>query len=368
VDDVELEELFRGGLQRRADEVDTAVDLLGLARAGTRGQRRRRWAVGGVAGVAAAALVTAVVLQDPSTPERPGGDDDTAVVDEGSQQPLPNDWRVETWHGLSVEVPADWGWGTAPMAMSFDRQSRLLCGGPGAMVRADGKKFVNPERGIPWVGRPVMLSDDCLGGTYPAPVTPYVWLGADLPVGTVDVGDGYTQETVGVAGTTVTVATRDADLRQRILGSAGPTASGCAPSLVDAPVVESMLMEGLRDPSSARVCAYRRERGAAAWDLVYATTLDAQDAAAYHAQVYDGGREWSPDFCEATLDERVLVTIVGKDPYGGGELTQDTVIDPRCEEVSGSPGMVSPLSPAGMKAWSRNGAQASLNSFNGWLG
>jgi hypothetical protein len=235
------------------------------------------------------------------------------------------------------------------------------------MVRADGKRLINPEEATPWVGRPVMLSDLCLSGDYRNPVAPYVWLGAALPPGTVDVGSGFTQETVEVEGTTLTVATDDSGLRRRILDSAR-SAEECEPRLGSAPAVESMLTEGLRDARSAQVCAYRREEGAASWELVYATTLDAAAASAYHRQVYDGGIESSPDFCEESGDERVLITLTGDDPYGSEEVSQATVVDPACREVSGSPGMVSPLSDRGMDAWSRNGVTAVLHAFIGMLG
>ena len=36
-----------------------------------------------------------------------------------------------------------------------------LCGGPGAMVPANGRKKVNSDASAPWVGRPIMLSDAC---------------------------------------------------------------------------------------------------------------------------------------------------------------------------------------------------------------
>ena len=109
-DDTSLEEAFRTGLQRRADDVDTAVDLLGPARSAAAGRRRRAWVAGSV-GLAAAALVTAAVVQSVGDePER-----GTPVADAPSE-PLPTEWRTEAWHGLQVEVPADWGWGGAPDA------------------------------------------------------------------------------------------------------------------------------------------------------------------------------------------------------------------------------------------------------------
>jgi hypothetical protein len=365
--DDQLAEAFRAGLQHRADVVDTSAPVVAAARSTVRRRRRGRWAAGLAAAGTAAALVTAVVVQG-SGGDGPRERDDGQVVDEGpSPEPPAIEWRAESWHGLTVDVPADWGWGTAPITMSFDPQSRLLCGGPGHLVRADGKKLVNPERDTPWVGRPVMLSDDCLGEPYPPPVAPYVWLGAALPPGTMDVGNGFSQETVEVNGTTLTVATDDPALSRLILDSAR-SADGCEAHLDSEPAVELMLTEGLRDPSSAQVCAYRRGADGSSWDLVYATTLGPEEAAAYHAQVYDGGFESSPRFCDEGADERVLVTITGDDPFGADEVSQATLVAPACNEVQGSPGMVTPLSDAGMEAWSSNGAQAALHAFIGILG
>jgi hypothetical protein len=363
-DETRLEDAFRAGLQRRAEDVDTNIDLLGPATKAARGRRRRTWVAGSV-GLAAAALVTAVVVQNVGTDT----DQDAVGRPEADRpgEPLPTEWRTETWRGVQVEVPADWGWGTAPTTMSFDPQTALLCGGPGALVGADGGHQVNPVRDEPWVGRPVMASDDCLAPPYPAPEAPYVWLGAALEPGSVDVGAGYTQETIEVDGTTLTVATADRALRQRILDSATPI-EACAAALEDAPVVDSMLTEGLREPSSAQVCAYRREQGARSWDLVYATTLGEEDAATYHAEVYDGGFESSPEFCGEGADERVLITITGDDPYGGSEVSQATVVDPACREVQGSPGMVTPLSEAGMEVWSQNGLKVTLHALIGPMG
>jgi hypothetical protein len=344
-EDTGLEEAFRAGLEHRAAEVDTSVDVLAPALTAARAQRRRRRVAGGAAGLAAAVLVTAVVVQNTGGADGPDG---VTVLDD--QEPLPTRWRVEAWHGLQVEVPADWAWGSAPLESAGEM---LRCGGPD-----------DPQ---PYVGRPVMASDVCMMMKHFEPTQPYVWLGADEEPGTKDVGHGLVQKTVEVQGTTLTVAARSQGLIDHVIDSAAPV-STCRASLDEAPEVESMLTEGLRDPSSARVCAYRREEGASTWELVYATTLDAAQATTYHSQVYDRGREWAPDFCDTYVAERVLVTIVGDDPYGNTEVTQDTVVDPQCGEVSGSPGMVSPLSAKGMRAWSQNGAQVSLYGLIGPMG
>lgn len=345
-DETRLEDAFRTGLQRRADDVDTTVDLLGPATTAARGRRRRRYVVTGAVGLVAAAVVTAVVVQDTGGSDGPDG---TQVVDREPSEPLPTAWRTETWHGLQVEVPADWTWGSAPIESVGES---LRCGGP--------------DDGQPYVGRPVMASDVCMMMKHHEPTAPYVWLGADLEPGTENLANGLVQTTVEAEGTTLTVASNDSRLTQRIIDSAGPV-DGCAASLPKAPVVDSMLIEGMRNPSSAQVCAYSPSEDSSAYDLVYATILDKKDAATYHSQVYDGGTESSSSFCldKIGIGERVLITISGDDPYGGPEVTQATVVDPGCREVSGSPGMVSPLSNKGMDAWAKDGLPVTLYGLIG---
>ncbi|WP_204835302.1 hypothetical protein [Nocardioides nitrophenolicus] len=119
----------------------------------------------------------------------------------GAEQP---GWRTETWAGLSVDVPVTWEYGAAPARLGG---SLAVCG---------------PVAGV---GRPVPRSDVC--AVYPwlagLPITqPYVWLGADLEPGVVRYEGGLVQETVAAQGTTLTVASPDAALRSRILGSARP--------------------------------------------------------------------------------------------------------------------------------------------------
>jgi hypothetical protein len=343
-DETNLEEAFRAGLQRHAEDVDTTVDLLGPAHAAARGRRRRSWVAGSV-GLAAAALVTAIVVQQTGESDGPNG---TTVLDQGA---LPAQWRTEAWHGLQVEVPADWAWGSAPVESTGES---LRCGGPDADE--------------PYVGRPVMASDVCMMAKHFEPTAPYVWLGADVAPGTEDVGHGLVQTTVEVEGTTLTVAARGQALIDHVIASAGPV-EGCATSIGGEVAVDSMLTEGLRNPRSAQVCAYEPVRNSLNYELVYATTLDRAQASTYHSQVYDGGFESSPEFCDdaAGTGERVLITVTGEDPYGGpgSEVTQATVVDPACREVSGSPGMVSPLSDRGMAAWAVGGLPVTLYGLIG---
>ena len=184
--DTELERAFREGLRQAADRTEVGVPLVARAHAGARTRRRRRWAVVGTVAAVVAVSGTAFAVQSGPDPDRQSADRATTAP---TVAPV-TEWRAESWHGLTVEVPADWGWGTAPRG-----SQRILCGGPGAMVRSDGAQRVNPMADTPWVGRPVMLSDLCLGPPFPTPEAPYVWLGADLEPGIVYLGDDYIQET-----------------------------------------------------------------------------------------------------------------------------------------------------------------------------
>jgi hypothetical protein len=231
-------------------------------------------------------------------------------------------------------------------------------------VRADGRELVNPAGGTPWVGRPIMLSDVCLGEPYPTPEAPYVWLGADVEPGVVELGDGYVQETVETFGTTLTVATDDPALRQQIIDSAQPTV-GCPSRIETAPRVDSMLTEGMGRVDYAQLCAYAR--GGFGFDLTYAVSLDAAAATATHVGVYAGQRQTSPELCDSRA-ELVTIMFVGEDRYGSDPVTQDVVIAPQCQEVQGAPGQVSPLADGAMLPWSRNGLQAVLRTFIGGLG
>jgi hypothetical protein len=351
----ELEQAFRDGLRQAADRVDTTAPLAERAREVARSRRRRRWTAMGAAAASVAVVsgVTIAVLVS--------GGADRRADDPGLTGPAVADWRAESWANLTVDVPADWGWGTAPVVIG---SNVALCGEPGATIAADGTAGVDKDQ--PWVGRPVMTSDVCvLTRDLDTPTAPYVWLGAELRPGTVDLGDGWTQETVEAFGSTLTVATDDPELRRQIIDSARGT-TGCLGRLAEAPTVTEMLIEGIWKVRSAEVCAY--QRGDDGYDLVYATDLDEAAAVATHAGVYAGQRQSSPEFCADSGEEYVVITFTGDDRYGPMQVSQKVVISPECQEVQGAPGQVSPLSDAAMRPWSRNGLQAVLRSFIGMLG
>ena len=342
--DTELERAFREGLRQAAGRTEVGVPLASRAHDGARNRRRRRFAlVGAVAAVVAVAGVTAVVQS---------GDDPDRSSDRTATQPTfapITDWRPESWHGLTVDVPADWGWDTAPIKLAGD-DAPLLCGGSSATT--------------PSVGRPIMLSDACNTSPFPTPEASYVWLGADVEPGTEDLGDGYTQETVEAFGTTLTVASQDPALREHVLDSARAT-TDCEPQLPSRPEVIGMPIEGLDPVHSAQLCAY--QQGDGGFDLVYAATLDEATARSLYAG--DGlGSKAAQDFCASKFPEYVLVRFSGKDAMGTAELTADWVVDPGCQQVEVGPGLVLPLQDSAMTALSQNGLPRVLRAFIGILG
>lgn len=266
--DEELEHLMRSGLAERAGQVDAGVPIR-VAR-----PRSRRWVLPAVAAAAVGVIVAVGALVVPGTNGPvPPTDDRTQVAN----PPAPSGWRLEFWHGVQVSVPPDWGWGGAPSppedlgepASSDD----LFDCGMAAYRTADGRR-VEREDG-PYVGRPVMMTDACSvirDQEFPQPTAPYVWLGAAIDPGTRDLGGGWQQTTIEVGGSTVTVATRDAALREQILATAKPNPGNDCAARISGALASDVTVD---DPSSMSVCAYRRNDRSPGFPLQYATKVDA---------------------------------------------------------------------------------------------
>ena len=177
---------------------------------------------------------------------------------------VPDDWRTESYAGIQVKVPETWAWGGAPFDAAWEPGERLLDCGATAFVVPGSRDYENAPPGTPYVGRPVMLTDACalFDPERPAePSAPYAWLGAPIPVGTVNFDNGYVMETVRVGDSTVSVATRDVDLRRQIIGTARAVDvddNGCQTRLAGPPTVGSVLVEGMGKVSETSVCVYVR--------------------------------------------------------------------------------------------------------------
>ena len=218
---------------------------------------------------ASAAAVLAVVA---TTAVLAGGGDSArdpgpGPADRSTPSTPTSPWRTEHWRDLRVEVPADWGYGGAPMP---SEGGAVACY-PEAMLSPDGEPLEGASAStLGWVGRPLPLTDVCAAvpDGRPAVAAPYVWLGADVEPGTVDLGGGYVQTTVEVNGSLLTVATDDPALAERILDSAG----GGETCLSDTePSAELIRVDADAGPPTAlTLCAYRQPGSTGVADLVYA--------------------------------------------------------------------------------------------------
>ena len=59
------------------------------------------------------------------------------------------EWRTEYWANVAVDVPADWGYGGAPVESAGD----VVACYPEAMAGADGSRLGNQETGDGSVAR-----------------------------------------------------------------------------------------------------------------------------------------------------------------------------------------------------------------------
>jgi hypothetical protein len=317
VNDTELERVLREGLERRAGEADAAVPVAERARAVVRRRHRAGLAVG-LAAASVAAVVVIAALD--STPPPPIPPEDRPVP----AGPENDKWRTEYWADVQVDVPADWAWGGSP--------------------RRSGRHLVTcttVEPGRPYVGRPIAQTDVCFAeqARREAPSAPYVWLGSPVEPGAVDLGEGWTQETVRVGESTLTVATDDGTLRAQILGSIR-TQALCPPRVAERPAGRfDVTREGPGVVVRASVCAYQR-RGETL-DLVFASELGASQVEATVNAV--GEASPSTSRCTST-SEVVILSVDASDPYSGApeklRLHQDVIYDLTCAQVrlgSGDP-------------------------------
>lgn len=315
VDDAELERQMREGLERRALEVDRDAPVVARATGAVRRRHRGALAIGFAAASVAAIGVVAAVSSTPPETEEPG-----AVV----ADPAPGEWRTEYWRDIQVDVPSDWAWGVTPRG---EAGVLTFCGGV-----FDG----------PYVGRPIAQSDLCtnFGSTPPPPTDPYVWLDADLPAGSVDLGEGWVRETVEVGESTVTVAFDDADLRDRVIGSVREQTL-CAARIPEVPAPRrEWTVEGTGRFRDARVCAY--ESGGGGFRLTYASPLQEEALDDTYAALDD-----APDSnrrCKAT-SEIVVVSAVYEDPYAPDRdlwLDHDLVFDMDCGHAAVGESLLAP--------------------------
>ena len=359
MDDRQLHDLVHESLRERAGDVDTSSAAVARVTPSAV-PRRARWVAGGAA-LAVAATVTAVAVLSDTVPLP--GRDPTPLA--GDPVPVPSEWRAESWQGLTVSVPPDWGYGGAPMA------DGVACF-PSAMKAADGSD--QRDESGPYVGRPIAVTDVCVGdvgeGPTADPTAPYVWLGAGVDVGTDDLGDGWVRETVAAYGSTLSVTTDDETLRAQILGSARPTRL-CPAELPGPPepAHTSSIDNILTEAKGLTVCAYHAE-GDGPVTLTYAADRDDIAAEAWLALVR--GRH---DRLRCASDhegfEWVVLRFEGTGDMGDESLFREVVVHlggAGCPRVQMDPGTALVLTPELVEPWATGGIPAVVYGPTGGKG
>lgn len=371
MDEREVEQVLRDGLEARARDADVTAPVVARARAEVAQRRRNR--------VRVSAAAAAVVLVVGGIAVATSGGDDSAdpaapVSTPTPTGPRPADlraWRTEYWQGVAVDVPPDWGYGGAPVESGGDVRACY----PEAMVSVDGDPLQGAgDRG--WVGRPIAVTDVC--AVYPwiehspqeEPAAPYVWLGAAVEPGVVEYANGYVQETVAAEGTTVTVATDDPDLREQILGSVG-AGQLCAAELAAIPDPRTGAASDRRGGLiRAEICAYRRATGSGSgYHLSYAAELDPA-----LAEVAFAAAEQAPPLRRACQEsggpsELVLLHATYNDEFPNDVLDRTGVYRTDCDgSIRLDAGPPRELTPEAVAPWAGNGIAAVVYGPTGGKG
>jgi hypothetical protein len=222
MNDDELEQMFRRSLRQHADDVEDTGGRAAAAHAGVRRRHRIQGIVTSVAvvGLGAPVAILSVLL--------PGSVSTTATV-----KPPVGAWRIESYRGVQLQVPASWGWGSTGTVVG----GKLLSCGARAYTSATSFEDIRPPRqpvaAAEYVGRPT--SDSGCAGSI-ARGASVVWLGSSLPVGATP----QTGVTVSVRGTQrFKITVRDSNVLERraILGSIRPVlvdVNGCSSKIENA--------------------------------------------------------------------------------------------------------------------------------------
>lgn len=210
-------------------------------------------------------------------------------------------WRWESYAGIELQVPGDYGWRTTGSPLYPAWCADIGDGGPPQPGVNRGSGSVVPLIGCP-ADRPV--------DTY----APAVDLGSQVDGSPADHGGGWVSETVEVAGVPVTVSDDDADRRQRILSSVrqvdGLDAHGCPP--------DSLLLEPAARPSGRSLPSAADLTGVAVCRYALAGGLPG------------GTRLPKPILSSSRLDAdqaRGLLRAIRAAPEGGGPDSPSTCSD-----------------------------------------
>jgi hypothetical protein len=274
------EKLFTDSLAQHADDAPTDDHLLSDVHA--RLHRRRTGRAIGTVVLAAAVVATAITATHSLTEMRT----DPQVSRPGPPGP---GWRWESYKTMQVQVPASW---TQYMS------------GP-APCTTFGKTVPSIGRYNDWLGKSGYTCEDAV-----LPLNrrqPYVWFNDVQAPGVKQYDAGWTEETRLVAGTKISVLTKDDALRRRILDSARPITGtdyyGCTPT---APAPQGTGLKTADRITSAGLCEYWRGK------LVAGSNLAAGPAAAFAQRVNNSPEAPPPARAEGcgNVNQRTFVVTL----------------------------------------------------------
>jgi hypothetical protein len=245
--DDELEDAFRRALSDHADDLRDSGGRAVTAHSAVR-RRRRRQALAITAAVAVlvgGAGAWAVVAQP--------GDSGAATATHRTSEGYPRGWRIESYDGIELRVPASWGWGWTPERTDH------------GLAQCHNRRYSKPTSSIeirppaggievePYVGRPLLVRGGCVRSAFTNAA--HVWFGSPLPVGS-DPDTGVTVRVDGLTTFKITVYDGNLAEQQEILHTIRPVvtdSNGCEPEVLPESPGRNL------DPanvSSISVCVY----------------------------------------------------------------------------------------------------------------
>lgn len=356
--DEELARIMRAGLAARAAQ---APDRLSRRPGATR-SGPRLWPLAAAASVVLL-LAVPLAVRWAGTGERPPGQG-PGVLDSPAASPVPADWRVESYGGIQVRVPPEWGWGGAPFTSEWSGSKPLGCGATTAFVVPGSDTYESVDHSTPFVGRPAMMTDACEGYDlrFTTPHVDAVWLDSPIETGTATYEAGMVGETIAVGGRRITVFSRDDSLRRRIIGTAEAfghqDGNGCpATGVSDAEPAPG----GAFEPTSLSVCVYGDLEGERV--LVWSGRRSAAQARAY---VDAFARAAAPDPHPCREPDGGQWVALGVHGAGGGEESRWDVVRFACGRIESAGPTVAgeratataPLEVATVEPWAGGGVLA----------
>lgn len=264
---------------------------------------------------------------------------------------VPTSWRYESYAGVQVQVPDDWGWGASPVRSGYFAGPRHLgsCGTTQASVLSptDDATYASVLTGF--VGRPAILNQRCVsyGSAGSMPYGDALWFDSPLKAG-VEATESSTAETRVVGGQHITVFSDDGDLRRQILSTVRQVAvddNGCPTD----PVARPTDGPGDLEPTSLSVCVYSQDTGVAS--LFWSGSVPERAARAYATAVSDATDDRTAP-CPTPTGRWAALGLRGE------QGTRWDLVNLGCVRIELADGGGAPLTPRTTESWAYGGASA----------